>query len=215
MPTSKQVRARQNRQRERIAVAHAERARTHKRNLIMGWTGGVLVVVLGIAALILFLPSNNSVKVTAPPTTAPTTVPSAAGKPCVAEKGAPKGAPAVPVQTGAPPKTLVIKDLKPGTGAVVKKGDTVTTNYVGVSCSTGEVFDSSYKTGTPAPIALTLKTPGGVIQGFTDGVPGMRVGGVRLLGIPAAEAYGANPPPGSGIAPDETLWFVVAPTKIG
>ena len=222
MPTSKQVRARQNRQRERIAVAHAERAQKHKRNLVVGWTGAVLVVVLGVAALILFLPSDKSTPVTAPPTTAattPTTVKalaSAAGKPCVATKGPlPNGAPAVPVQVGPAPKTLVIKDLKTGTGAVIAKGQTVTTNYIGVACSTGAVFDSSYKTGTPTPVPFPLKYPGGVIQGFADGMPGMKVGGVRLIGIPAAQAYGANPPAGAGIAPDEALWFVVSPTKIG
>ena len=66
-------------------------------------------------------------------------VPSAAGKPCVAMKGAlPAGAPAVPVKVGPPPTKLVKQDLKVGTGAVVKPGATVTVDYIGVACSTGQ-----------------------------------------------------------------------------
>jgi cyclophilin family peptidyl-prolyl cis-trans isomerase len=122
---------------------------------------------------------------------------------------APKGAPAVPVQTGPPPTKLVIKDLKTGTGAVVPKGATVTVQYIGVACSTGKIFDSSYSRGESATFPLS-----GVIQGWTDGIPGMRVGGLRLLGIPSGEAYGAQGSPGA-IAPNEALWFVVQMVKIG
>ena len=53
-----------------------------------------------------------------------------------------------------------------------------------------------------------------MIPGWIFGIPGMKVRGVRLLGIPAAEAYGPNPP-GPGIAPDGALWFVVQPVKLG
>ncbi len=135
---------------------------------------------------------------------------SAAGKPCVARKGSlPAGAPDVPVQIGPPPTKLIIKDLKVGTGPVVPAGATITANYVGVACSTGTVFDSSYAHGQPIQFPLT-----GVIPGWTNGIPGMRVGGLRLLGIPADQAYGPSPP-GPGIAPDEALWFVVQPVKLG
>mgnify|MGYP001460994962 FL=1 len=50
---------------------------------------------------------------------------------------------------------------------------------------------------------------GQVISGFKDGVAGMKVGGRRLIVIPAAQAYGDNPPSGSGIAKGENLVFVV------
>ena len=63
---------------------------------------------------------------------------------------------------------------------------------------------SSYSRGEPATFPLS-----NVIPGWQQGIPGMKVGGTRLLGIPAALAYGSSPPPGSGIAPDEPLWFVV------
>ena len=80
---------------------------------------------------------------------------------------------------------------------------TLTVNYIGVSCSTGKIFDSSYKSGQPASFPLT-----GVIPGWQQGIPGMKVGGQRLLGIPPALGYGSQGAP-PDIAPDETLWFVV------
>jgi FKBP-type peptidyl-prolyl cis-trans isomerase len=97
-----------------------------------------------------------------------------------------------------------------GSGAEVKAGDTVTANYCGVGLGGKTVFDSSYQRGTPATFPLP-----GVIQGWQDGVPGMKVGGSRLLVIPGSLAYGANPPQGAGIQPDETLVFVVELTAIG
>jgi peptidylprolyl isomerase len=140
----------------------------------------------------------------------PAGVASAQGKPCIARKGTlPPGAPDVPVEIGPAPTKLIVKDLKVGTGAVIPAGATITANYVGVACSTGTIFDSSYAHGQAIQFPLT-----GVIQGWSKGIPGMRVGGFRLLGIPADQAYGANPP-GPGIAPDEALWFVVQPVKLG
>ncbi len=116
--------------------------------------------------------------------------------------------PASPEPSGAdgpppPPATLVTEDLKPGTGAVVAAGAKLTVNYVGVACSTGKVFDSSYKRGKPAELPLS-----NVIPGWQQGIPGMKVGGQRLLGIPPAQGYGERGS-GSGIGPQETLWFVV------
>lgn len=139
-----------------------------------------------------------------PTTSAPPAAGSAAGKPCVAiSEPAPSGAPTVPVKEGPPPTELVKEDLKVGDGAAVAKNATVTVNYIGVSCSTGKVFDSSYKTNKPVTFPLAQ-----VIPGWQNGIPDMKVGGQRLLGIPAAQAYGAQGHPPT-IAPDETLWFVV------
>ena len=66
------------------------------------------------------------------------------------------------------------------------------------------IFDDSYSRGAPAEFSLT-----GVIPGWTQGIPGMKVGGQRLLGIPSELAYGCRREPRSGILPDESLWFVV------
>jgi hypothetical protein len=123
----------------------------------------------------------------------------------------PNGAPAITVATDATPATeLGVADMTPGSGAAVKAGDTLTVNYCGVGLGGKALFDSSYSRGTPATFPLD-----GVIAGWQQGLVGMQEGGTRLLVIPGALAYGANPPGGSGIQPDETLIFVVELAKIG
>jgi peptidylprolyl isomerase len=99
---------------------------------------------------------------------------------------------------------LVVTDDVVGSGDEVTSGATVTAHYVGVSASTGSQFDASWDRG--APISFPLS---GVIQGWSEGLVGMKVGGRRTLVIPGDMAYGANPPPGAGIAPNETLVFTV------
>lgn len=105
---------------------------------------------------------------------------------------------------------LETQDLKVGTGQEVKPGDTVTVDYTGAVAATGIIFQSSLDTGQPATFGLSQ-----VIKGWTDGIPGMKVGGERRLLIPAAEAYGANPPAGSGIPPNADLVFDVTLHSIG
>ena len=99
---------------------------------------------------------------------------------------------------------LVVTDEVDGSGDEVTTGATVTAHYVGVSASTGEQFDASWDRGSPISFPLD-----GVIQGWSQGLLGMKVGGRRNLVIPAAMAYGNTPPPGAGIAPGETLVFTV------
>jgi peptidylprolyl isomerase len=113
--------------------------------------------------------------------------------------------PKVTVPTGAPPKKLVIKDLKKGTGATAKKGDDVSMNYVGVAYSTGKEFDNSYDRGQPFDFTLGQ---GAVIAGWDNGIVGMKVGGRRELIIPPGQAYGAQGQPPT-IKPNETLVFIV------
>ncbi len=104
---------------------------------------------------------------------------------------------------------LQTKDLADGTGAEVKTSDTVTVNYTGAVAATGTIFQSSYSTGQAATFSLTE-----VIKGWQLGIPGMKVGGTRELLIPAALAYGANPPSGSGIPANANLVFYVTLEKI-
>jgi peptidylprolyl isomerase len=113
--------------------------------------------------------------------------------------------PVVTVPKGPAPASLVTKDLVTGTGRTVKAGQTVTVNYVGVLYKTGKEFDSSWSRNQPATFPLTN---GGVIAGWVQGIPGMKVGGRRELIIPAKLAYGArgNPPT---IPPNSPLVFVV------
>ena len=117
----------------------------------------------------------------------------------------PNGAPTITIATDATPATeLGIADIAEGSGAEAKAGDTLTVDYCGVGIGGKALFDSSYTRGTPATFPLD-----GVIQGWQEGVPGMKVGGTRLLVIPGAMAYGMTPPDGSGILADETLVFVI------
>jgi len=97
---------------------------------------------------------------------------------------------------------LKIDDRVPGTGDEVKPGATVTCHYTGAVAETGAVFQTSHDFGKPISFPLS-----GVIKGWTEGVPGMKVGGTRRLLIPAAMAYGSNPPYGSGIPADADLVF--------
>lgn len=101
-------------------------------------------------------------------------------------------------------------DLKPGTGGEVKAGDTVTVDYTGAVAATGTVFQSSLDTGQPVTFGLDQ-----VIPGWKEGMVGMKVDGKRRLLIPAAKAYGENPPEGSSIPKNADLVFDITLHKIG
>ena len=212
MPDSKQARAAQERAKTRLAISHGERDATRRRRRIGGLVAlVVLIAIVAVVAVVIGNRDNNksSTASTATTVATPTTaaaLASAKGKPCVAMKGPlPKGAPNVPVPVGPPPDKLVTKDLKVGTGTeVTRTMQNVSVDYIGVSCSTGEIFDSSYSRNQPFSVNMT----GGVIDGWLQGIPGMKVGGSRMLVIPPSLGYGtAGQPP--TIAPDQTLIFVV------
>ena len=105
-------------------------------------------------------------------------------------------------------KELQKIDTTPGSGAAVKASDTVTVDYTGAFASSGLVFESSKDSGQPATFPL-----GEVIKGWTQGIPGMQVGGTRRLLIPSDLAYG---PEGRGTIPGNAdLVFDVTLIKIG
>jgi len=100
---------------------------------------------------------------------------------------------------------LLIIDTIDGTGQTVAKGDTITAHYTGALVADGTIFQSSLDVGRPATFGLDQ-----VISGWTQGVPGMKVGGTRRLVIPSALAYGsqraaANIPPNSDLVFDIEL----------
>lgn len=113
--------------------------------------------------------------------------------------------PVVEVPEGPAPTALVIEDQVIGDGAEAVSGSHIAAHYVGVSHASGQQFDASWDRGTPLEFQLGT---GRVIQGWDDGIAGMRVGGRRRLTIPAHLAYGDR---GAGgvIKPGETLVFVV------
>lgn len=103
---------------------------------------------------------------------------------------------------------LGILEISEGSGRAVEAGDTLRVHYTG--CLTdGTKFDSSYDRGAPfgseSPFVVG---EGQVIQGWDEGIQGMRAGGERLLVIPPELGYGER---GAGgvIPPDATLVFRV------
>jgi len=113
--------------------------------------------------------------------------------------------PVVTIPDGPPPVDLVVEDLVEGDGEVAQSGQQVSVHYVGVAWSTASQFDASWDRGQPLEFGLGA---GQVIQGWDQGVVGMRIGGRRRLSIPPHLGYG---PSGAGgvIKGGETLVFVV------
>lgn len=84
---------------------------------------------------------------------------------------------------------LEIIDVIEGTGDEVQPGATITAHYTGALVKDGTIFQSSHDFGNAISFGLNQ-----VISGWTNGVPGMKVGGKRRLVIPAAQAYGSQSP---------------------
>jgi len=104
---------------------------------------------------------------------------------------------------------LEIIDIEIGTGAEVPVGATITAHYTGALCKNGIIFQSSHDFGDAITFGLNQ-----VVQGWTEGVPGMKVGGMRRLIIPSAMAYGSaraasNIPPNSDLVFDIELVAIV------
>jgi peptidylprolyl isomerase len=146
--------------------------------------------------------SNDETAATPTPTSTatPTPTPTAAAK-----------KPKVKVPHGKPPKHLVKRDLKVGTGQPAQAGQQVTVQYVGVDYKNGKQFDASWDRGQPFSFPLGA---GQVIPGWDRGVAGMRVGGRRQLTIPPDLGYGASGTPDGTIPPNATLVFVVDLKKV-
>ncbi len=89
---------------------------------------------------------------------------------------------------GPAPTELVITDIVEGDGAEAVPGGHVEVHYVGVDFETGEQFDASWDRGSTISFPLD-----GLIPGWQEGIPGMKVGGRRQLVIPPALAYGEDP----------------------
>ena len=200
--------ARQRHERRQQQMAE-RRARQRRRNAVIGAVVAVLLVIGGVTYGAIALTGGGSDKSTASPSTAsPTPSTAAAPTKCATiSPNPPKaGQPKVPDVTGTAPTKLVIKDVKPGKGAIAKTGSSLSVTYIGISCSTGKVFDASYLHGG-APFTVSPLGSAGVIQGWNQGLLGARAGGLRELVIPADLGYGASGT--SGIKPNETLIFLI------
>lgn len=104
---------------------------------------------------------------------------------------------------GTSVQKLIIDDVVIGTGDEVKTGDVVSVHYIG-TLQNGQQFDNSYLKGNPFSYTVGA---GKVIKGWEEGVLGMKVGGQRILVIPASMAYGEK---GFGPIPaNATLVFAI------
>lgn len=83
---------------------------------------------------------------------------------------------------------LIIEDTLVGTGATVQTGDMIKIHYTG-TLENGTVFDSSVARNEPLETQIGV---GMLIQGWDQGIPGMKVGGKRHLIIPAELGYGSR-----------------------
>jgi peptidylprolyl isomerase len=117
-------------------------------------------------------------------------------------------APEIDFPEGPPPTDLVIEDITIGQGEVAEAGQRVRVHYLGVDFDTGDQFDSSWDRGES--IEFPLK---GLIMGWQDGIPGMRVGGRRKLIIPPELGYG--PAGGGHRLSGKTLIFVIDLLAVG
>jgi peptidylprolyl isomerase len=143
-------------------------------------------------------------KSTPPPASKPS------GPPCTADDykvdGQLGSKPTITVPTGCSPADgLVVKDVEPGTGPEIKAGSTASLHYVLATFSDQKTVEASWDRGKP----FDLKNIGqaSVIQGWNEGLIGLKQGGRRLLVVPSDKGYGQQ---GQGtIKPGETLIFVI------
>lgn len=190
---------------------------------------GALLVACGEKATTTTTPATTETKTAEPAATAAATT--EAAKP--AETTAPATEAAKPAETTAPATTAVTpepaaaapaatgsanitslqsNDVKAGTGAEAVAGKTVSVHYTGwlydekAADKHGTQFGSSHDRGEPFEFTLG---GGQVIQGWDQGVAGMKVGGQRTLTIPANMAYGETGAGGGLIPPNSALVFDV------
>lgn len=112
--------------------------------------------------------------------------------------------------TSTPTEALVITDLQEGTGAELVLGNCISVHYrLSLADGTPVEGNNTFETGQPVTFEFV---EGGLIQGWTDGLPGMKEGGVRRLVVPPALGYGEAER--TGIPPGSTLIFDVELVKI-
>lgn len=108
-----------------------------------------------------------------------------------------------------PVTALKTTDLTAGKGAAAKAGDCLVMKYQGNLATNGTVFDENYS--KPQALQFTLGK-GEVIQGWDQGLGGMKVGGVRRVEIPASLGYGSSAQ--GSIPANSDLVFIVTLEKI-
>jgi peptidylprolyl isomerase len=193
----------------RIALreAAAKRAAEQRRNRIyLSVLGSVVGVIVLVAAFVVVRSATKDEP--ADPTVASSNDAGPAAGPKLPADANPalKQKPEVKAGQGELTK-LDVQVLIPGTGDVIKAGQTITVNYVGVGFKDGKEFDSSWSRGQPASFEIGT---GKVIKGWDQGIPGQKIGSRLQLDIPADLAYGD-----SGGSVSGPLRFVVDILGVG
>jgi peptidylprolyl isomerase len=113
--------------------------------------------------------------------------------------------PPVEIPGGAPPRRLVVEDLREGSGAGARRGDELEVEYVGLRWD-GSPFTNSWERSKP--FRFVLGTDDLLINpGWNKGLEGIEVGGRRKLIVPPDWQYRGGAPP--EIGPDDTLVYVI------
>ena len=230
MPTNKQRRDAARRHLERQLERRQQREVRRRKVTLITSIVATLVIIGVIVGLVVGLSGNDkstksesaaggSTTPAASPTPTPTPTPSTSYPPAtgaavtfdgVTVKGATdlSGVPGVSSKSTTDPTKIEVKDLVVGKGAAATPTSTVNVQYYGVLYRNGTEFDSSWSRGMPTSFALT-----GVVPGFTQGIGGgtgiapMRVGGRRIIIVPAADGYGSQA--NGSIPANSPLVFVV------
>ncbi|CCH33502.1 FKBP-type peptidyl-prolyl cis-trans isomerase [Actinosynnema sp. NPDC047251] len=189
----------------------------------VGRTALVLVSLLsaGLALSACTASDRPSTKTNTPSATAPATteaqaekLPEPSGPPCEVTQyqvtGEPGAKPTITVPTGCKPQDgLLVKDLTEGTGPEIKAGSNTELHYVLATFRDAKTREASWDNGAPFPLKNIGQAP--VIQGWNEGLIGLKEGGRRLLVVPSDKGY----PQGKGtIQPGETLIFVIDAIKV-
>jgi FKBP-type peptidyl-prolyl cis-trans isomerase len=238
VPTTKQRREAARRHLERQLQRREEREAARKRFTLIASIVGTVILIGLVTAFIVVITGDNkgtnkaggkstasatsSATGSASPSVAPSTQARAAKGATVTFNGVSVagaadlgGAPGVKAKSSTVPTKLAYKDLVVGKGAAATPKSSVTVQYVGALYKDGKIFGSSWSRGSTTTSSLT-----GVVPGFTQGiggttgVPPMKVGGRRIMILPAALGYGTQ---GSGttIPPNSPLVFVVDLVSLG
>jgi peptidylprolyl isomerase len=165
--------------------AAAARAASIRRRRFAKNAGTVLaaLAVVGVIVWVTVLTSGST-----PDTSTASTAGTATGSPTPITAPTDKALNTKPTVTKGTGDLTALKvtTLIAGTGPAVTAGETISVNYVGVNYKTGEEFDSSWKNG--APVSFPIGT-GGVIEGWDQGLVGVKIGSRVQLDIPSSLAY--------------------------
>jgi peptidylprolyl isomerase len=198
----------------KVAKARARARQKREQALtVAGAAVAVIALVVGLAWWIASSEADPNPNASTP-SAAATVDPAATADPAATEAPAafppvPAGAdPALSKKPAAKAGKGKVTELKTttlieGTGAAVQSGQTINVNYVGVTYADGKEFDSSWSRSEAFSFQVGA---GNVIQGWDQGLVGVKVGSRVQLDIPADMAYGEKP---TGGQPAGTLRFVV------